>query len=205
MDRLSQSDACSWALQSDIELDYHNQEWGLPILDDQTLFEFICLEGAQAGLSWRTVLAKRQGYRDAFLDFDIQKLAAIDEPDIEHILAHHNIVKNKLKIKSVYSNARAAIALQQEYGSLAKAIWQFVEYSPKQNQITYFSQVPVNSPESIAMCKFLKKKGFKFVGETICYAFMQAVGMVNDHIISCPCHQKCETQAKHVDAFFLEK
>ncbi|WP_295894303.1 DNA-3-methyladenine glycosylase I [uncultured Vibrio sp.] len=177
---------CAWATVTDLEREYHDKEWGRPVYDDQILFEFITLEGAQAGLSWSTILRKREGYRSAFLDYDINELAELDDSNVPYIIDNYDIVRHKGKIASVYNNARAAIALQQEFGSLSKALWQFVDGKPLVNQWTSIEQVPASTPTSKEMSKFLKKRGFKFVGETICYAFMQAVGMVNDHLIDCP-------------------
>lgn len=191
---------CDWAFNSQGEMAYHDQEWGMPLSDDNALFEFICLEGAQAGLSWRTILDKRPAYRAAFANFDIQTLAKQGIPDeqgIAALIAEYPIVKNKLKIKSVYSNAIAAQALQTEYGSLAKAMWQFVDETPIVNQYDRMQSVPTSTDASAAMSKFLKKKGFKFVGETICYALMQAVGMVNDHLTTCPQYDKCKQAAEN--------
>ncbi|OEF27475.1 DNA-3-methyladenine glycosylase I [Vibrio rumoiensis] len=183
---------CGWAMKHDNEREYHDQEWGVPVYNDTTLFEFICLEGAQAGLSWRTILNKRDGYKEAFEGFDIDTLAKYDEHRVPYIIEHFDVVKHKGKIASVYSNARAAQALQKEYGSLSKALWQFVDGKPVQNTWTSMEQVPAVTEQSKAMSKFLKKNGFKFMGETICYAFMQATGMVNDHVVDCPCYQKCK-------------
>ncbi|CCO44821.1 3-methyladenine DNA glycosylase 1 [Vibrio nigripulchritudo SOn1] len=177
---------CAWAMNHELEREYHDAEWGIPVYDDKVLFEFITLEGAQAGLSWITILKKREGYRAAFEDYDIEKLATFDEDNVPHIIENFDVVKHKGKIASVYSNARAAIELQKEYGSLSKALWQFVDGKPLINSWKTMDQVPVSTEQSKAMSKFLKKKGFKFVGETICYAFMQAVGMVNDHLVDCP-------------------
>ncbi|MGC9459596.1 DNA-3-methyladenine glycosylase I [Vibrio genomosp. F10] len=179
-------ETCAWALNHPLEKEYHDEEWGRPVYDDRTLFEFITLEGAQAGLSWITILKKREGYRSAFLNYDIQKLAELDESNVAMIIEHYDVVRHKGKIASVYTNARAAMKLQQEYGSLSNALWQFVEGQPRVNAWTSMDQVPAFTVESTAMSKFLKKHGFKFVGETICYAFMQAMGMVNDHLIDCP-------------------
>ncbi|WP_027696087.1 DNA-3-methyladenine glycosylase I [Vibrio litoralis] len=187
---------CGWAIKHDNEREYHDQEWGVPVFDDTKLFEFICLEGAQAGLSWRTILNKRAGYKAAFEDFDIEKLSQYDETRVSYIIDNFDVVKHKGKIASVYSNARAAKALQKEYGSLSNALWQFVDGEPVQNGWTDMSQVPAVTEQSKAMSKFLKKNGFKFMGETICYAFMQAVGMVNDHVVDCPCYSKCQKWKK---------
>lgn len=183
----SQSPVCAWAMNHPLEREYHDSEWGKPVHNDTVLFEFLTLEGAQAGLSWLTVLKKRAGYRAAFLSYDLQALAQLDDSAVESIIAQFDVVKHRGKIASVFSNARAALALQQEFGSLDKALWQFVDGKTVINQWTEQSQVPASTDQSKAMSRFLKKRGFKFVGETICYAFMQATGMVNDHLVGCPC------------------
>ncbi|WP_342608730.1 DNA-3-methyladenine glycosylase I [Vibrio tritonius] len=170
-----------------LEREYHDREWGNPVHDDTILFEFLTLEGAQAGLSWITVLKKREGYRAAFLQYDIAALAQLDDSAIDGIIAQYDVVKHRGKIASVFSNARAALQLQQEFGSLDSALWQFVGGEPMVNHWTQQHQVPASTEQSKAMSRFLKKCGFKFVGETICYAFMQATGMVNDHLVDCPC------------------
>lgn len=177
---------CAWALKHPLELAYHDTEWGVPVYDDRTLFEFITLEGAQAGLSWITILKKREGYQQAFEDYDLKKLAVQTEARVEEIIAQFDVVKHRGKIASVFSNAQAALELIDEYGSLSNALWQFVDHKPIVNHWDEMSDVPVSSAESKAMSKFLKKRGFKFVGETICYAFMQAMGMVDDHLTHCP-------------------
>lgn len=177
---------CPWAMTHELDREYHDAEWGVPVYDDIKLFEFITLEGAQAGLSWITILKKREGYRAAFEAYNIEKLAQYDEDHVPYIIENFDVVRHKGKIASVYSNARAALALQQEYGSLEKALWQFVDGKPIVNQWRSQDEVPAFTEQSKAMSKFLKKKGFKFVGETICYAFMQATGMVNDHLVTCP-------------------
>lgn len=177
---------CAWALKHELEREYHDAEWGVPVYDDQVLFEFITLEGAQAGLSWITILKKREGYRMAFENYDVHKLAALNEDNVPNIIENFDVVKHKGKIASVYNNARATLELQKEFGSLSNALWQFVDNKVVNNQWTEMSQVPASTEQSKAMSKFLKKRGFKFVGETICYAFMQATGMVNDHIVGCP-------------------
>ncbi len=177
---------CAWAMNHPLEREYHDKEWGRAVHDDTKLFEFLTLEGAQAGLSWLTVLKKREGYRQAFLGYDLQRLAQCDESHVEQIIAEYDVVKHRGKIASVFSNARAALALQQEFGSLDAALWQFVGGQPKINRRVSMSDVPASTEESKAMSKFLKKRGFKFVGETICYAFMQACGLVNDHLVGCP-------------------
>ncbi|PKF76672.1 DNA-3-methyladenine glycosylase I [Vibrio sp. vnigr-6D03] len=177
---------CAWATDHELEREYHDAEWGIPVYDDQVLFEFITLEGAQAGLSWITILKKREGYRSAFENYDIEKLATYDELRVTHVIENYDVVRHKGKVASVYSNARATIELQKEFGSLSNALWQFVDGKPKVNSWTSADQVPASTEQSKEMSKFLKKRGFKFVGETICYAFMQAVGMVNDHTVDCP-------------------
>jgi len=186
---MSKDTTCAWAMNHELEREYHDAEWGVPVYDDKVLFEFITLEGAQAGLSWITILKKREGYRAAFEDYDLCRLSQYDESHLERIIENFDVVKHRGKIASVYSNARASLALIEEYGSLSKALWQFVEGKPIVNHWTQMSDVPTSTPESKAMSKFLKQKGFKFVGETICYAFMQAVGMVDDHLVGCP--KKC--------------
>ncbi|EKE8762513.1 DNA-3-methyladenine glycosylase I [Vibrio cholerae] len=183
---------CAWAMNHPLEREYHDKEWGRAVHDDTKLFEFLTLEGAQAGLSWLTVLKKREGYRQAFLGYDLQLLAQCDESHVEQIIAEYDVVKHRGKIASVFSNARAALALQQEFGSLDAALWQFVGGQPKINHWISMSDVPASTEESKAMSKFLKKRGFKFVGETICYAFMQACGLVNDHLVGCPNHSNAD-------------
>lgn len=177
---------CAWAMNHPLEREYHDAEWGIPVYDDQTLFEFITLEGAQAGLSWITILKKREGYRAAFLNYDIAALAKLDESHVANVIEHFEVVRHKGKIASVYSNARATIALQEEFGSLSNALWQFVDNKPIINEWGTMEDIPASTELSKELSKFLKKRGFKFVGETICYAFMQAVGMVNDHLVACP-------------------
>lgn len=177
---------CAWAMKHELERKYHDQEWGVAVYDDSTLFEFITLEGAQAGLSWITILKKREGYRQAFQNYDIEKLACLDASNVDYVLENYDIVKHKGKIASVYNNARAARKLQHEYGSLSNALWQFVEGKPVINHWQSMDQVPVSTEVSKQMSSFLKKHGFKFVGEVTCYAFMQAVGMVDDHLVNCP-------------------
>ncbi len=176
---------CSWALASESEERYHDKEWGVPVHDDRLLFEFLILEGAQAGLSWSTILNKRPAYRVAFDHFEAEKIAAYDGQKVHQLLNNPGIVRNKLKILAAISNAQAFLHVQQQYGSFDRYIWQFVDGQSKQNQWQEFNQLPATSPESEAMSKSLKQKGFKFVGPTICYAYMQAVGMVNDHTLDC--------------------
>ena len=175
---------CSWA-KTPIEIDYHDSEWGVPLHDDRKLFEFLILEGAQAGLSWVTILKKRPAYRAAFGGFEIAKVARFRAAKIDSLLRNAGIVRNRLKIESAIRNAKAAMAVQKEFGSLDAYLWQFVGGKPIRNAWKSLQQVPATSKESDALSKDLKKRGFNFVGSTICYAFMQAVGMVNDHTIDC--------------------
>ncbi|KXG73791.1 DNA-3-methyladenine glycosylase 1 [Thermotalea metallivorans] len=176
---------CDWAGKEQIYIDYHDQEWGVPVHDDQKLFEFLLLEGAQAGLSWITILKKRENYRQAFDHFDPIKIACYDEQKIQDLLANEGIIRNRKKIEAAIENAKAFLAVQKEFGSFDRYIWQFVGGKPKKNAWKNLKDVPATSPESDAMSRDLKKRGFKFVGSTICYAFMQAVGMVNDHGTDC--------------------
>jgi DNA-3-methyladenine glycosylase I len=175
---------CAWA-STPAMLEYHDREWGVPQHDDRVLFEFLILEGAQAGLSWSTILNKRQAYRKAFSGFNPARVAKYDAKKIKELLANDGIVRNKLKIASAIGNARAFLAVQKEFGSFDKYIWQFTGGRSKINHIVSMKQLPARTPESDAMSKDLLKRGFRFVGPTICYAFMQAVGMVNDHLTSC--------------------
>jgi DNA-3-methyladenine glycosylase I len=166
-------------------LAYHDTEWGVPQHDDNALFELLILEGAQAGLSWNTILNKRENYRRAFDNFDIQKVAGYGEADVERLLMDSGIVRNRLKVTAAIDNARAAITVQIELGSLDAYLWRFVGGAQKRNAFRSLDQIPASTPESDAMSKDLKKRGFRFVGTTICYAFMQATGLVNDHEVSC--------------------
>lgn len=176
---------CTWATSSQSEEKYHDEEWGVPLHDDRQLFEFLILEGAQAGLSWSTILNKRAGYRKAFDDFDIKKISRYSEKKIGKLLLNSEIVRNKLKIHSTITNAKAFLKIQQEFELFDHYIWQFVNGRPIQNTWENASQVPVSTIESDTISKDLKKRGFKFVGTTICYAYMQAIGMVNDHTVDC--------------------
>jgi DNA-3-methyladenine glycosylase I len=176
---------CSWATSSLSETKYHDEEWGVPLHDDRLLFELLILEGAQAGLSWSTILNKRQGYKKAFNDFDVQKIARYSTHKIDKLLRNPEIVRNKLKVNSVVTNAQAFLRIQKDFGKFDSYIWQFVNEKPIQNTWKNASEVPVSTPVSDAMSKDLKKHGFKFVGTTICYAYMQAIGMVNDHTVGC--------------------
>jgi DNA-3-methyladenine glycosylase I len=175
---------CAWARDT-LSIDYHDQEWGVPLHDDRALFEFLILEGAQAGLSWITILKKRPAYRAAFHRFDPRKVARYNEANIAALLGNPGIVRNRLKVAAAVRNARAFLAVQKEFGSFDKYAWQFVGGQPKQNRWRYPGDVPARTAESDAMSKDLVKRGFTFVGSTICYAFMQATGMVNDHVRGC--------------------
>lgn len=184
---------CAWVpTGNQLYTDYHDIEWGVPVYDDRLLFEFLVLEGAQAGLSWSTILKKRDSYRAAFDSFEIARVAAYDGVKVAELLANPGIVRNRLKIASAVRNAKVALELQREYGSLSQALWQFVGGKPKQNEWKDISQIPARSDESDAMSKFLIKRGMNFVGSTICYAFMQAVGMVNDHTVDCSRHREVQ-------------
>jgi DNA-3-methyladenine glycosylase I len=176
---------CAWARGDPLYIDYHDTEWGVPQHDDRKLFEFLVLEGAQAGLSWLTILRKRENYREAFDNFDAGKVAAYDTKKLAELLSDKGIVRNRLKIEAAIQNARAFLALQKEFGSFDAYIWQFVGGKPRKNVWKTTGEIPPKTAESNAMSKDLIKRGFKFVGSTICYAFMQATGMVNDHTIDC--------------------
>jgi len=176
---------CGWVTTDPLYLAYHDTEWGVPEHDDQRLFELLILEGAQAGLSWLTILRKRENYRQAFVHFDVGTIATFDEEQIAGLLANPGIVRNRLKIAATIQNARAFLDVQREHGSFARYLWQFVGGAPKINAWRTLKEIPAKTAESDAMSKALTKQGFKFVGSTICYAFMQATGMVNDHITDC--------------------
>ncbi|MDR3629792.1 MAG: DNA-3-methyladenine glycosylase I [Desulfocapsaceae bacterium] len=180
---------CPWCGTDPLYVDYHDREWGVPVRDDGRLFEMLILEGAQAGLSWLTILRKRENYRRAFKGFDIRKVAAFSDRDCQRLLADPGIVRNRLKIQSAVKNARCVLALQEDFGSLASYLWGFGDSRPRQNFFEDMAQVPARTPESDAMSRDLKRRGFNFVGSTICYAFMQSVGMVNDHLLSCYRHE----------------
>jgi DNA-3-methyladenine glycosylase I len=176
---------CGWAGNDPLYVAYHDEEWGVPVHDDRTLFEFLILEGAQAGLSWSTILKKRENYREAFDGFDPHKVAEYGEDKVAELLANPGIVRNRLKVAAAISNARALLEVQDEFGSFDAYIWRFVDGEPLVNAWQSLSEIPALTPESVAMSKDLLKRGFRFVGPTICYAFMQAVGMVNDHAVDC--------------------
>ena len=175
---------CAWA-RSELMIRYHDEEWGVPVHHDGRLFEFLVLEGAQAGLSWETILHKRENYRAAFDGFDAGRVAAYDRRKVAQLLKNPGIVRNRLKIASTVRNAQELLRVQEEFGSFDRYIWQFVDGRPRVNSWSARSKVPARTAESDAMSKALKKRGFSFVGSTICYAFMQAVGMVNDHTVEC--------------------
>ena len=186
---------CAWP-KSDLDIAYHDTEWGVPVHDDRVLFEFLTLEGAQAGLSWSTILRKRPNYRRAFADFDVARVARFTPAKIERLLQDPGIVRNRLKIGSTVSNARAFLAVQKEFGSFDAYVWRFVGGNPKQNRWRSLKQLPASTPESDAFSKDLKARGFRFVGSTICYAFMQATGMVNDHMTTCFRHAEVSRAAR---------
>jgi DNA-3-methyladenine glycosylase I len=175
---------CHWAT-SELNIPYHDDEWGVPLHDDRALFELLILEGAQAGLSWDTVLKKRARYREVFDGFKVEKVARYDRKKVRELLNDAGIIRNKLKIAATISNAQAFLNVQKEFGSFDKYIWQFVGGAPKQNRRKTHKSLPAKTTESDAMSKDLQKRGFRFVGSTICYAFMQATGMVNDHLVEC--------------------
>jgi DNA-3-methyladenine glycosylase I len=175
---------CTWP-QTELDIAYHDTEWGVPVHDDRVLFEFLTLEGAQAGLSWSTILKKRANYRRAFADFDPARVARFTAARVDRLLDDPGIVRNRLKVNSTVSNARAFLAVQDEFGSFDEYVWRFVDGRPRNNRWDSLSQIAPRTPQSDALSKDLQKRGFRFVGSTICYAFMQAVGMVNDHLTSC--------------------
>ena len=188
---------CQWAEGVGLNyIKYHDEEWGVPVHDDRVQFEFLILEGAQAGLSWSTILNKRDGYRKAFVDFDVQKVARFTQKREEKLLLNPAIVRNRLKVESTVRNAQAFMAVQEEFGSFSDYIWAFVDGRPIQNRFKKDSDIPATSAESDALSKDLKKRGFKFVGSTIIYAHIQATGLVNDHIVSCFRHRPCVAMAK---------
>ena len=176
---------CAWAGSDPIYRDYHDTEWGVPVHDDRLLFEFLILEGAQAGLSWITILKKREAFRRAFAGFHPELVASFGEPQLQQLLADPGIVRNRLKLNSALANARAFLALQDEFGSFDAYLWRFVDGAPLQNAWRSHSQLPASTALSDALSRDLKRRGFGFVGSTICYAFMQAVGLVNDHTVDC--------------------
>lgn len=182
---------CGWCGSDPLYIAYHDEEWGVPVRDDQTLFEFLILEGAQAGLSWITILRKREGYRQLFDNFDARKIARYSDEKLDKLLLDPRIVRNRLKVYGARKNARAFLDVQQERGSFAEYIWGFVDNQPIQNRRRSMRDIPATSPISDRLSKDMKKRGFTFVGSTVMYAHMQATGMVNDHIIECFRHQHC--------------
>ena len=187
---------CAWCGSDPLYRAYHDDEWGVPVHDDRRLFEFLVLEGAQAGLSWLTILKKRENYRKAFHAFDCERIARYTDADVARLLADAGIVRNRLKIASAIQNARSVLAIQEAYGSLAAYLWRYVDGVPRQNAWGSMAEIPARTELSDAMSRDLKKRGFKFVGSTICYAFMQAVGMVNDHTTDCYRHQEIRALAQ---------
>jgi len=187
---------CEWGNSDPLYIDYHDKEWGVPVHDDRQLFEMLILEGMQAGLSWLTILKKREAYRKAFDRFDPEKISNYNAGKIGELLANPGIIRNRLKIEATVINARAFLKAADEFGSFDRYIWQFVDSRPIQNRWNRLQDIPAQTPESGAMSKDLKKRGFSFVGPTICYAFMQAVGMVNDHVTSCFRHSEIRRLSK---------
>lgn len=188
---------CPWSEgKDDAYVEYHDEEWGVPVYDDKTHFEFLILEGAQAGLSWSTVLAKRDGYRRAFKQFDVAAVARMNSRSVEKLVKDPSIIRNRAKIQSTIGNARRYLEVQEEFGSFSDYIWRFVGGKPKVNKWRRQSDVPATSKESDALSKDLKQRGFKFVGSTIIYAHMQATGLVNDHLVSCFRHIECQRLAR---------
>ena len=183
--------SCEWPGDNKLMIEYHDNEWGTPVHDDRKLFELLMLDNAQAGLSWQTVLNKRENYRKAFDNFEPAKIARYNKRKIESLLKNPGIIRNRLKIEAAMANARAVLEIQKEFGSFDAYIWQFVNGAPIRNRWKSLKQIPATSPESDAMSKALKKRGFKFVGSTICYAFMQSAGLVNDHLIHCFRYSQC--------------
>jgi len=187
---------CRWAVANEKETLYHDVEWGVPSRDDRHLFEMLTLEGAQAGLSWDTILAKREGYRKAFANFDPRRVARFESDRVERLLLDPSIVRHRGKIESTIGNARTVLIVQKEFGSLSDYLWQFVGGHTRQNRFRDHSEVPATSPESDAMSRDLKRRGFRFVGSTTCYSLMQACGLVNDHVIGCFRHPELAGAAK---------
>ena len=181
---------CPWASTHELNAVFHDEEWGVPVYDDETLFEFLILEGMQAGLSWLTILKKRDHYRQVLKDFDVQKVARFTEKRQEILLQDPGIIRNRLKVASMVSNAKSFIKIQKEFSTFSDYIWQFIDGEPIVNHWKSQAKVPVTTTISDAMSKDLKQRGFKFVGSTICYSYMQAMGMVNDHLVSCFMHQR---------------
>ncbi len=176
---------CEWGSDNPLMIEYHDRDWGVPVHDDRALFEFLLLEGAQAGLSWLTILRRRDTYRAAFDGYDIERIAAYGDADVARLLADEGIIRNRAKVRAAIQNAAATLEVQREFGSLDAFLWRFVGGEPRRNAFTALSEMQAETDESKAMSRELKRRGFSFVGPTICYAFMQATGMVNDHVVSC--------------------
>lgn len=193
---------CDWCGNDPLYQHYHDQEWGVPVVDDGRQFEFLILESAQAGLSWITVLRKREGYRKAFANFDPRKVAKFDSAKVEKLMQNPDIVRNRLKIESAIGNARHFLEVQREFGSFARYLWSFYDFTPKQNRWKSLRDVPATTAESDAISKDMKKRGFRFFGSTICYAHLQATGLVNDHIQGCHRHNACAALAEEVSAYW---
>ena len=185
MNKDTKKKRCQWSGTNPLMIKYHDKEWGIPVHDDKILFEFLILEGAQAGLSWQTILNRRETYRQAFDNFDAKRISQYGDKDVKRLLADPGIIRNRLKVAATIQNAKLFLEVKKEFGSFDKYIWQFIGGKPIKHKIKTIKDIPLTTPESDAMSKDLRKRGFKFVGSTICYAFMQAVGMVNDHEITC--------------------
>ncbi|XKH02340.1 DNA-3-methyladenine glycosylase I [Marinobacter nauticus] len=192
----AQIQRCPWCGDDPLYVHYHDTVWGRPEYDDLALFEKLCLDGQQAGLSWLTILRKQENYRAAYANFDPERIARFDDQDVARLLADPGIVRNRLKVDSIIRNARGFLALREQGIGFSDFLWDFVGGQPIQNRWQAFEEVPVTTPESVAMSKALKKAGFNFVGPTIVYAFMQATGMVNDHLVYCPAHEECRALAQ---------
>ncbi|MFW5825663.1 MAG: DNA-3-methyladenine glycosylase I [Marinobacter sp.] len=195
------TERCSWCGNDPLYVRYHDEVWGHPETDELALFEKLCLDGQQAGLSWITILRKQESYRSAYDHFDPEKVARYDEARIDELLANPGIIRNRLKVESIIRNARAFLAFRERNDNFATFLWSFIGHQPRQNHWRSLLEVPVSTPESEAMSRALKKAGFNFVGPTIVYAFMQATGMVNDHLVQCPAHEPCR-QLGERDRFF---
>lgn len=193
---LNTKNRCEWCGTDPLYVEYHDNEWGVPLHDDRGLFELLTLEGAQAGLSWLTILRKREHYRNAFHGFDPQKVAGYSKKDVEKLLGNPGIVRNRRKIESTVGNARCVLAIQEEFGSFDAFLWRYVDHQPLQNARKSLTELPAKTALSDTISKDLKKQGFNFVGSTICYAFMQAVGMVNDHVVTCFRHEQVKKIAR---------
>ncbi|MFC5524194.1 DNA-3-methyladenine glycosylase I [Rhodanobacter ginsengisoli] len=194
MTKTAEPTRCHWATSDALLRDYHDTEWGVPLHDDRRLFEFLVLEGAQAGLSWRTVLAKRERYREVFHQFEIARVAAMTDRELDKLLLDPGIIRNRLKVSSTRDNAIVALAVIEEFGSLDAYLWSFVDGKPLRNRWRGMGEVPASTELSDRMSKTLKKRGFRFVGSTICYSLLQATGMVNDHLVGCFRHKACAAE-----------